>query len=164
MTKLNNTLTLLNGSRIVLNSVHSALVPEVVLYEEEAPLILQNDKHEYLGTAEITDVKVETFALLQNKDLEQTSHDGTKAWPNALTTLVEQVPGFSQLDKVSIVTFFVHEVSGSGLTVNASDLEDTGYTVGLDLAVVEPSEEEQYAGLATVGEIEDADGNEEVAE
>jgi hypothetical protein len=155
----NNKLTLLSGSLISLNTIHSALVPEVVDFLESAPLILENDQHEYIGTAEITDVKTETFALLQKKDLEGTSHPGTTSWANALHTLAEQVEGFSQLDKVSIVTFFVHATSGSGLIIAAATHESEPVIEDVEPEVI-PTEEEQYASLYTVGDIDsDVEGN-----
>jgi hypothetical protein len=155
-----NKLTLLNGSRIVLDEIHSALVPEVVDFDESSPLILENDQHEYIGTAEVTDVKTETFALLQNKDLENTSHPGTTSWSNALHTLATQVEGFSQLDKVSVVTFYVHAVSGAGLIIAASAPEVDDVVVEESGPEVIPTEEEQYASLDTVGDIDtDVEGN-----
>lgn len=151
-----NVLTLLTGSQVVLGTIHTAIVPEVVDFDESAPLTLENDKHEYLGTAEVTNVKTATFALLQKDDFESTSHHGTRSYPNALQTLAAQVQGFSQLDKVSLVTYVVQAVSDTGLTINAApkievvDEPDTPV----------PSEEEQYAGLATVADIAtDVEGN-----
>lgn len=158
MTTSQQTLILLSGSIVVLNTVQAALLPEVVTLESGSIITLENDKQEYLGTAEITDVKVETFALLQQKDLELTTHEETTSWPNALATLAEQAPGFSQLDKVSIVTFYVTAVAGSGLVINAATAVEAPAPV--EPPAPEPSVAEQFSALDTVAQLgTDVEGN-----
>lgn len=160
----NNTLTLLAGASVKLATIHTTLVPEVVNFDQEAPVVLQNDQHEYVGTAEVTDVKIITFALLQQRDLDGTNHPETQSWQNALHVLVTQVPEFSQLDKVSLVTFYVHAVSDAGLQISqAPEVAEALEVVedAIEEAFEEPSEDEQYAALDKVSEIEvdDNEGN-----
>lgn len=148
------TLTLLTGSQVNLGASHTAIVPEVVSLSKGDIVDVENDKHEYLGTVEITDVQVHTFALLQNRHLAGVSHPDMTTWPNALSVLSAQVPDFSQLDKVSTVTFFAHAVSGAGLTVGAA-VESEPPVVEAE-SEAPPSEEDQYAAL---GEPIDIEGN-----
>lgn len=148
MIRHSDTLTLLSGSSVELHATHTAILPEAVTYEDGTLVTLENDKHEFLGTAEITDVQLVTFALVQKSDLVHTCHPDTATWSGALHTLATQAPGFSQLDKVSIVRFVVDTVSTAGLTINAA--EPTEHEPD---ATVVPTFEEQLNALDTVTQI-----------
>jgi hypothetical protein len=65
---------------------------------------LLNATLDVLATAVVEDIKVETFAALQNSQLADNVHPELRHWANAFAFLQARHVGFQQTEKVTLLT------------------------------------------------------------
>lgn len=142
-------LTLLSGTQVKFDEQQTVLLPEVHDDIKKGDVVqLENEKREFLGFAEVEEVLIENFSLLQNVHLRNNAHPDLGSWPNAYVTLLTLVQGFSQNDQVTVVMLKATTVAQPGLTIQVSQGSHAVTVSAIDEeADITPSEEEIYAAL-----------------
>lgn len=115
------TLQLLAGTGLTFGATQSILLPEVYEDINIGDLVqLTNEAGEFLGVADVKDVLITNFSLLQHSDFLNNAHPLMLSWPNAHELLINLVPGFSQSDRVTVLRFVTETMSSTGVTVSVT--------------------------------------------